>query len=106
MIPIIRQVILEIPTLLVCLACVIVAFVYWRRAPLSSLCVIVACGLTALILIFWAFAYKLFFFLFGGVPGLAAAGNTIFQIFWSIVRGVTMGLTVFAVYAGRKGNRG
>jgi hypothetical protein len=99
MIAIIRQVVLEIPTLLVCVACIIVAVIYWRQAPLSSLCVIIACSLTAVVLIFWAFAYDLFLYLFGA----AAAGNTIFQIFWSVVRGIAMGLTVFAVYAGRRG---
>ena len=102
---IVRQVVLEIPTLLVCLTCIIVAVIYWRQAPLSSLCVIIACSLTAVVLIFWYVAYNLFVYLLGGGSGVAAAGNTIFQVFWSVVRGVAMGLTVFAVYAGRKGNR-
>jgi hypothetical protein len=101
MISIFRQMVLEIPTLLVCLVCIIVAVIYWRQAPLSSLCVIIACSLTAVVLIFWAFAYNLFLYMFGTAVG----GNTIFQIFWSIVRGIAMGLTVFAVYAGRKSNR-
>jgi hypothetical protein len=106
MIGIVRQVVLEFPTLLVCLACIIVAVIYWRQAPLSSLCVITACSLTAVVLIFWAVLYDLFLYVFSGVPGVASTGDTLFQIFWSVVRGVAMGLTVFAVYAGRKRNRG
>lgn len=96
---ILRQLVTEIPLIMVCIGCIIAGFIFWKRAPSSSLYVVLACSFTLLLLVgypatWWiARAY--------GAQTESVLGAS-FSIGWSIARSVSTILLVIAVYAGRK----
>jgi F0F1-type ATP synthase assembly protein I len=94
-----RQLLTEIPLITICIGCIVTAFIFWRRAPASSLYLVLACGFTLMLLFMYPFAWAIV--LAHGaqtVPGISTA----FSVGWSIARGITLILLVVAVYAGRK----
>ncbi len=99
----VRQILTELPTLVVCLGAIVAALVYWRRVPASSLCVLLACGLTAIVLVIWPVAFDVVVYLLGGSAQARQAADFAFRVFWSVVRAIATALLVYAVYAGRKG---
>jgi hypothetical protein len=100
--PTLRQILIELPAILVLLACIVVAVVFWQRAPLSSLCIVLINIPTVVLLIVWPVAYHAVVNMLGGGSHAAGVTNLGFRVFWSVFRAVANGLLVFAVYAGRK----
>ena len=100
--PTLRQILIELPTILVLLGCIVVAVVLWQRAPVSSLCIILINIPTVVLLIVWPVAYHAVMNMVGGDSHAAGVTDVGFRVFWSVFRAVANGLLVFAVYAGRK----
>ena len=96
---VLRQLVTEVPLVIVCIGCIVAAFVFWQRAPSPSLCVILACVFTlALLIIYpaaWWYARSL-----GAKTGSTV--TTAFSVGWSMARATSTVLLVVAVYAGRK----
>lgn len=96
---ILRQLITEIPLIVVCISCIVAGIFFWKRAPSSSLYVVLACGFTLLLLVGYPAAWWI-------VREFGAQTESIlgvsFSIGWSIARSISTVLLVIAVYAGRK----
>ena len=96
---VLRQLITEVPLIIVCIGCIVAAFVFWQRAPSASLYVVLACGFTLLLLTGYPAAWwcaRAF-----GAQTRSAVGMA-FSIGWSVARSISTILLVVAVYAGRK----
>jgi hypothetical protein len=94
-----RQLGTEVPFILVLIGCIVTACIFWRRAPSSSLCVILACVFTVVLLFMYPFSWAIVLANgFQKIPGI----NTAFSVGWSIARGIATVLFVIAAYAGRK----
>ena len=99
---ILRSLFNSLPMIIVALGSMVAAFVLWRRAPLSSLLVFVACISSLALIIAYPFAYKVVaHFQTGDAESMARVNNT-FSLGWSIARAIYLILLVVAVYAGRK----
>jgi hypothetical protein len=96
-----QQLVTELPFILVCICGIGVAVALWRRAPSSSLYVVVACGLTLLLLVLHPFAWQVARHTFEGTALTARSINVAFAVFWSIERGIFASLMLLAVYSGR-----
>jgi hypothetical protein len=96
---ILRQLVTEVPLIMVCIGCIVVGFIFWKRAPLSSLYVVLACVLTLLLLVGYPAAWWI-------ARAFGAKTESIlgisFGIGWSIARSVSTILLVMAAYVGRK----
>jgi hypothetical protein len=94
-----RQLVTELPVIVVCIGCIIVAFVFWQRAPSASLYVVLGCGLTLLIV-------GLYPVVWWYVRSLGVGANPIVRDLFSF--GISVGdaakiiLLVVAAYIGRK----
>lgn len=86
----------------VAIGAVVTAGVFWRRAPLSSLLVILSCLLSVVLLISYPFAYKTVVHVWATDDQSLAQINLAFGFGWSFFRGFYLILLVVAVYAGRK----
>jgi hypothetical protein len=89
----------ELPMIIVAIGCIVAAFVFWQRAPSSSLYLVLACSLSLALLFLYPFAWA--YVLAHGyqtVPGISFT----FRFAWSIFRGIFLILLVVAIYAGRK----
>jgi hypothetical protein len=80
----------------------VTAFVLLRRAPLSSLLVVLACISSIVLIVVYPFAYEAVLHLFATDAQSVAAVRTVFGMGWSIVRATYLILLVIAVYAGRR----
>jgi predicted Na+-dependent transporter len=96
---VLRQLLTEVPLIIVCLGCIVAAFSLWQRAPSSSLYVVLACGFTLLLLIAYPAAWWCARTL--GAQTQSAVGVA-FSIGWSVARSIATIVLVVAVYAGRK----
>jgi hypothetical protein len=92
----------SVPMIVVALGSMVATFVLWRRAPLSSLLIVIACISSLVLIIVYPFAYEAVVHLSGSDAPSVARINTAFGIGWSIARASYLILFVFAVYAGRK----
>ena len=94
-----QQLLPEIPCILVCIGCIVAAFIFWRRAPSASLYVVLGCALTLVIV----FAYPLIWFY---VRSLGVGANPLvrsaFSFGISLADGLKIVLLVIAAYIGRK----
>ena len=100
--PILDSLFNAMPMIVVALGAMVTAIILWRRAPLSSLLVIIACISTIVLLIVYPFAYKAVEHLFVTDAQSDARIRMIFGFGWSIARATYLVLLVIAVYAGRK----
>jgi hypothetical protein len=94
-----EQLVTELPMIIVCVACIVAAFVFWRRAPSSSLYLVLACGFSLALFFIYPLAWA--YVLAHGYqtePGIRFA----FSFGWSIFRAIFLILLVFAIYSGRK----
>src|ERR1019366_6442581 len=98
---IVQQLVTELPFILVCIGGIVVAVTLWRRAPSSSLYVVVACALTLMPLVLHPFAWQVARHTFEGTALTARSINVAFAVFWSIERGIFASLMLLAVYSGR-----
>ena len=86
----------------VAVGAIVVAFVFWRRAPLSSLLLVLACITSIVLLVAYPIAYELLVHSVAG-RGYSKGGiDFAFQVGWSFFRAGYLILLVFAIYAGRK----
>jgi hypothetical protein len=94
-----RQLGTEVPFIIVLIGCIITACILWRRAPASSLYIILACVFTMVLLFMYPFSWAIVLAnRYQNIPGI----NTAFSVGWSVARGIATVLFVIAVYAGRK----
>ena len=100
--PILDSLFTSIPMIVVALAAMVAAIILWRRAPLSSLLVIIACITSIALIIAYPFAYKAMQHLFVTDAQSDARIRMLFGAGWSIARSTYLVLFVIAVYAGRK----
>jgi hypothetical protein len=94
-----KQLLTELPMIVVCIGCIVVAFILWRRAPSSSLYLVLACSLSLALFFLYPFAWA--YVLANNYqtePGIRFA----FSFGWSIFRAMFLILLVVAIYAGRK----
>jgi hypothetical protein len=96
-----EQLLTELPSIVVCISAIVLALTFRRRAPSASIFVILACGLTLLLLLLHPFAWQVARRMFDGDPRMARRINVAFAFFWSMVRAISTGLLVAAAYAGR-----
>ena len=95
--PILQNLFTSMPMMLVAVACAVVAVVQWRRAPVSSLLVVLACGTSLALLLAYPFAYNAAVHLFANEDRI----KVVFAFAWSFARAIYLILLVIAVYAGR-----
>jgi glucan phosphoethanolaminetransferase (alkaline phosphatase superfamily) len=100
--PILDSLFNAVPMIVVALGAMVAAIILWRRAPLSSLLVIIACVSSIALLIVYPFAYKVAENLFVTDAQSDSRIRMIFGIGWSIARASYLVLLVIAVYVGRK----
>jgi hypothetical protein len=101
MVYILQHLATELPSLLTLMVAIVAAVMLWRRAPTSSLCVALACGISFVLLIAYPFAWQVARHVAEGDPGSVRRVNIAFAVFWSVVRSVSTILLVLAVYLGR-----
>ena len=99
-----QQLLTELPSIVVCLAAITVAFTFHRRAPSATLYVIVACGLTLLLLLLYPVAWQVVRRMFDSEPETVRRINIALAFFWSMIRAISTGLLIIAVYVGRGRN--
>ena len=92
----------SLPMVIVALGSMVAALVLWRRAPLSSLLVVLACISSLALIIAYPFAYKAVVHLQAGDTQSLARIDNAFGLGWSIARAIYLILLVVAVYVGRK----
>ncbi len=78
------------------------ASMLWRRAPLSSLLIVLACGITLALLIVYPFAYEAVVRALANTHQDVAHVSALFGVAWAVVGAISTTLLVCAVYAGRK----
>jgi len=100
--PVLQQLFNQVPMMFADLGCIVAALVLWRRAPLSSVLILLACGITLALLIVYPFAWAVAVRLVGGDAQAVARIDILFGIGWAVVGAISTTLLVFAVYAGRK----
>jgi NADH:ubiquinone oxidoreductase subunit 5 (subunit L)/multisubunit Na+/H+ antiporter MnhA subunit len=100
--PILDSLFTSVPMIVVALGALVTAIVLWRKAPLSSLLVVIACITSIGLLIIYPFAYKAAQHLFATDAESSARIRTVFGVCWSIARATYLILLVIAVYAGRQ----
>ena len=100
--PILDSLFTSVPMIVVAVGAMVAACVLWRRAPLSSLLVVVACITSIGLLITFPFAYKAAQHLFATDAESAARIRRAFGMGWSMARATYLILLVIAVYAGRQ----
>src|ERR1035437_7989347 len=96
-----QQLATELPYIMVCIGGIVMAVALWRRAPSSSLYVLLACGVTLLSLVLHPFAWQIARRVFEGTALTARGINIAFAVFWSLERGLFASLMLLAVYSGR-----
>jgi hypothetical protein len=92
----------DTPMLVVAFGAIVVAFVFWRRAPLSSLLLVLACICSLVLLIAYPVAYELVVHSEAGSGYSRGRIDLAFQVCWSIFKAGYLILLVVAIYAGRK----
>jgi hypothetical protein len=99
MIFVLRELVMEAPLIIVCMGGIVAACVFWQRASTASLCVVLACGFTLLLLVAYPVEYWCARALGSQAQGPVGAA---FKIGWSVARSISTILLVVAAYAGRK----
>ena len=99
--PILDSLFTSVPMIVVALGAIVTAFVLWRRAPFSSLLVVIACISSIALIIAYPFAYEAVVHLVATDAESVARIRTVFTLGWSIARATYLILFVVAVYAGR-----
>ena len=92
----------QIPMMLADLGCIIAACILWRRAPLSSLLVLLACSVPLLFLIVYPFAYELVLHSFASDAQTTRLIYVLSGVANALVGATFTTLLVIAVYSGRK----
>lgn len=100
-----QQFLTELPSIIVCIGSIAVAFLLWRRAPSASLFVVLALVPTLLLLIGYPVAWQAVHHLLHNDTDILRKVNMAFAVFWSVIRAISPGLLVTAVYAGQKGGQ-
>jgi hypothetical protein len=95
-----RQLVTEMPVIVVCIGCIVAAFIFWKRAPSASLYVVLGCGLTLVIVglypVVWWYVRSL------GI-GANPIVRDLFSICISVGDAAKIILLVVAAYIGRGG---
>jgi len=100
--PILQQLLNQVPMMVADLGAIVTALILRRRAPLSSLLVILACAFTLILLVLYPFAYKAVVRLLAGDSQTVSTINAAFGTAWAVVGAISTTLLVLAVYTGRK----
>jgi hypothetical protein len=100
--PILLALLRDLPMMAAAIGVMVAAFVLWRRAPLSSLLLVLACGSSLLLLILYPFAFTAVL-RFGSADTQSVARiSALFGIGWSIFRALYLIVMAVAIYAGRR----
>ncbi len=99
---ILQQLLNQVPMMVADLGAIVTAIILWRRAPLSSLFIILACGVTLVLLAIYPFAYRATVRLLAGNAQTVSTINAAFGITWAVVGAISTTLLVLAVYTDRK----
>ena len=99
---VIQQLASELPSILTLAGSIVVAGIFWRRAPSSSLYVVLACGLSLVLLILYPVAWQVVRHTAEGDPQTVRKINIAFTVSWSVVRSISTILLIVAVYIGRE----
>ena len=99
---ILQHFVVQAPTMLVCLGCIVAAVALWRRAPTSSLLVLVASAVTIIALTIYPFAFVAAVRSSGNDAQSFARFNMISSFAWSVFRAAYLVALAVAVYLGRK----
>jgi len=94
-----RQLFTEVPCILVCIGCIVAAFVLWQRAPSASFYVVLACGLTVVLLILYPLIW---WYMRAFDIGTSTGARTAWSYVWSMADSIKIILLVVAVYIGRR----
>ena len=94
-----RQLLPEIPCIIVCIGCIVAAFIFWQRAPSASLYVVLGCGLTLAIVLAYPLIWWYVRSLGGGANPLVRSA---FGFCISVADALKIMLLVVAAYIGRK----
>ena len=62
---VIQELLTELPSIVACIGGIVLAVTLWRRAPRSSLYVVLACGLTLLLLLAYPIVWQIVRHIFG-----------------------------------------
>jgi hypothetical protein len=99
---ILQQLLNQVPMMVADLGCIVSAAILWRRAPLSSFFVMLACGATLVLLVGYPFAYTTVVHWLPRDTQTVSTINAVFGTAWAVVGGISTTLLVLAVYTGRK----
>ena len=92
----------EAPSILALAGCVLVGVIFWRRAPLSSLFVLLAGALSLVPLLLLPVAWQVAHNMTGTGRETFRGINMAFSTLWSLMRAVSTMLLLAAVYLGRQ----
>ena len=81
---------------------IVAASLLWRRAPLSSLLIVLACSITLGLLLVYPFAYQAAVRVMANSRQDVARISALFGVAWAMVGAISTALLICAVYAGRK----
>src|SRR5438067_403999 len=93
---ILQQLLNQVPMMAVDLGAILAALVLWRRAPLSSLLIVLACSLTLALLLVYPFAYKMVVHVVASGPDDVARISALFGVMWAMVGAISTTLLVCA----------
>jgi hypothetical protein len=100
--PILQQLFNQVPMMLVDMGAIVAASLLWRRAPLSSLLIVLACSITLALLLVYPFAYQAVVHALADSRQDVARISALFGVAWAMVGAISTTLLVCAVYAGRR----
>src|SRR5208283_6249516 len=92
----------EVPSILALAGCVLISVIFWRRAPLPSLCVLLAGALSLVPLLILPVAWQVAHNITGTERETFRGINMAFNAIWSLIRATSTLLLLAAVYLGRK----
>lgn len=100
--PLLFQLFNEAPMVVVMAAVSVTSLVLWKRAPLSSLLILVACIYTLALLLIFPFIHDIVIHRFGTDSQSQAMAYFTFSMIWSTARAFYLILLIVAVYVGRE----
>lgn len=93
----------ELPLIAACLASIVIALIFWRRAAAASLYAVLGFGLMVALCLLYPFWYAVTSHLLAVCnPQLRRTVLNVFILSWSVLKAVAIILLLAAVYAGRR----
>jgi predicted membrane channel-forming protein YqfA (hemolysin III family) len=93
----------QLPMLFVCLVGILVALIFWRRAPIASLWTFLAFGLALLLCVLIPVSQQTMWRMMNQSSlDTKVTANIALAFIWSVFRAISYVLLLLGVYAGRK----